>query len=114
MKDNKWYIEQTENLKSKLQDVFKTTYPYVASSGNVRSVARAVCNPLPEARNVIMRFAHLVYSYDKNLPLNTYLEQLRDIDLSATDEETNEYACERTRFFMDFFIEYLTDFVSED
>ena len=112
MKDNKWYIEQTEKLKSRLNDAFKTDV-YAVYNGNVRDVSRALYSPLPEARDIIMRFMHLVYSYDNNLPLNADLEQLRNIELSPMDNETNVSACEKTRYFMDFFIEYLTDFAKE-
>ena len=114
MKGNKWYVEQTEKLTSQLDAAFKTDSPYASYNGDTYDVIEALRNPLPEARDIIMRFMHLVYSYDKNLPLNADLERLRNIELSSTDVRTNNSACERTRYFMDFFIEYLTDFVQED
>lgn len=104
MKTKDFYINEAEKLKHQVSSI-RLTEPDLTT--------HSLLNPYPEIRNVILEFAHLVYSYDKSLPLNSYAQELKDLKFSHPFESSGEYNEENFDnivYHIDFFIKYLNDY----
>lgn len=107
MKDNKWYIEKAERLRDSLDEAFNIEVDYTKGFDYEPSFYD---DPLYKAQNLILHFIHLVYSYDSNMPLNIEVGKLRDERFSQYEQYKLKYMKNKVRYYIDFFIEYLTDF----
>lgn len=111
MKDNKWFIEKANMLKDSLNEAFNIDIDYTKYFGNEYTFYD---DPLYKANDLILHFIHLVYSYDSSLPLNIEIGKLRDELLNVYGPNRNEYIKNKIEYYIDFFIEYLTDFDEEE
>ena len=106
MKDNKWYIEKAESLKASLDEAFDIKPNYAQGFDYEPTFYD---DPLYKAQNLILHFIHLVYSYDSNMPLNIEVGKLRDERLNIYEPHQYKYIKNKIKYYIDFFIEYLTD-----
>lgn len=75
-----------------------------------------VYEPNKEIRDLAREFIHLVYAYDKDLPLNRELENLEDT-INNLHREWGEHRKSTIMDYVnkiDFFIHYITDYVGID
>lgn len=63
-------------------------------------------------RNVLRRFRHLVYKFDKDMPLNKELDESGALSISNKDFDNDQYIedVERIREYFQFFIDYIEDY----
>ena len=113
MRENKWYVEETRKLKLRVEAAYAAE-PYRSYSELFDEIGtEAADNTFPDASDAIMRFVHLVYSYDANLPLNAELGQFIGMKFNVNHDEANKRELAKVMHCMDFFVEYLTDFAPE-
>lgn len=108
MKDNKWYIEKANMLKDSLDEAFDNIKPDYTQGFDYESTFYD--DPLYKAKDLMLHFIHLVYSYDSGMPLNIEAGELRDESLSTDKPSQHKYIKNKIKYYIDFFIEYLTDF----
>ncbi len=101
MKDKAFYEEKAKALKETVLSIKSKEKTY-----NLEDVFK----PYPGIKDAIIEFIHLVYSFDRNLPLNKDLEKLRDLRFNDTSFGGVNYALEDFDVFIsriDFFLHYL-------
>ncbi|RNC66454.1 hypothetical protein [Proteiniphilum sp. X52] len=105
MKSKDFYIKEAERKKEQVISIRSKEPDFTSEE---------ILNPYSEIRNVVIEFAHLVYSYDKSLPLNSYIHELKDIKFSSpfgSYSEYNDREFDNIIYHIDFFIKYLNDYI---
>lgn len=108
MRDKTFYKEKAETIKNEVLEIQK--------KGEVHNIHDPFnFNPYPGIREAIREFVHLVYSFDKNLPLNKEIQPLVDLDFTNSTEyigvDFTQKKFETIISKIDFFLHYLNTYV---
>ncbi|NDV81295.1 hypothetical protein [Bacteroides sp. 51] len=104
MKEKAFYEEKAKSLRE--------TVLTIQSKGETPSL-EDVFNPYPGIKEAILEFTHLVYSFDRNLPLNKDLEKLRELKFYHASSGISKYvpnSFDHIIFHIDFFLHYLNTY----
>ncbi|WP_300697507.1 hypothetical protein [uncultured Bacteroides sp.] len=104
MSKKDFYIEQSCNLKDEIIETMNRK----TSGLDLEQMS----NPYPEMENIILKFLHLVYAFDKHLPLNEHISQINRFKFNPLSfgEERTKKEFEKLLYYVDFFIDYLKEY----
>nr|DAL18195.1 MAG TPA_asm: hypothetical protein [Caudoviricetes sp.] len=104
MKTKEWYIEQIKLLRSELDAAYNADTNVGDDFEQHETTA---------ADDVVLRLIMLIYSYDKNLPLNIDAAKLREVRFIPGWESRNVAERRKIERVMDAFTEYLSDLADD-
>ncbi|WP_319505077.1 hypothetical protein [Bacteroides graminisolvens] len=105
MRDKSFYKEKAESIKNNVLEIQKR--------GAIFNIEDPF-NSYPGITDIIREFVHLVFSFDRSLPLNKELENLSKLRFSSAITGGVDFAkkdFEKVISKIDFFIHYLDTYV---
>lgn len=101
-----------EDFKKRAEDMLKQLDEIRSNGESIEIFNVDFSNPYPGLRELLMDFVHLVYSFDHNLPLNKFIEDLPNIRMRPTYAYPNgsEESFARIKYYIGYFIHYLEEY----
>lgn len=112
MRTKEFYKEKALEIRNNVFDIIEKGE---SCDIDEKGFPKNLLDAYPDIHDEILEFIHLVYSFDKNLPLNKSIESLLTIEFKSSyitgESDGNAKNFNRIISYIDFFIHYIDTYM---